>query len=222
MRLAAVDHVQVQAAQHLGRPRGAEVTGVERADVRAQERLELVHGDPLAGTGIAGVVEAGRAVGVGDLVVGQPAELRGGAERVRARLGAPGRGRDCGGAGRGVAGVAVGCRCVVAGRRRRPTRCSRTRSLRPSTAADVAGDARPAATPTSSARRRSCHRRAARTVTARWRTRSGRSTAGPWNGITRPFRGGCADGQTIAAQLAADGGESRLASVRTGPRTRPG
>ena len=133
VRLAAVDRVQVQAPDHLRRPRGAEVAGVERADVRAQERLELVDGDPLAGTGIAGVVETGRAVGVGDLVVGQPAELRGGAGRVSARLRAAGRGRDRGRAGGGVPVAAVVSRAGAsdgAG----PSRCSRTRSLRPSTA----------------------------------------------------------------------------------------
>ena len=105
-RLTAVDPEHVQAPHHPGGPRGAEVARVEGADVRAQERLELVDGDPLAGTGIAGGVEAGRAVRVGDLVVGQPAELGGGAGGVGARLRAARRGRDRGGARRGVAGAA--------------------------------------------------------------------------------------------------------------------
>ena len=80
----------VHAAEHRGGLRRAEVAGVERLEVGRRKRLELVDRDVLAGAGVAGAVEAEDAVGVGDLVVGQAAELLGrgcrvGAGRGRAR-----------------------------------------------------------------------------------------------------------------------------------------
>jgi hypothetical protein len=88
-RLAAVDLDHVQPSDHRQRLRGAEIAAVERLDVRAQERLELVDVDRLAGAEIADVVQAEGAVRVGDLIVGQAAEaLRGGRRRRARRRGA--------------------------------------------------------------------------------------------------------------------------------------
>ena len=81
-RLAAVDRDHVQPLEHARGRGSAEVARVERLDVRAQERLELVDGDVLARTEVAAAVEPEGAVRVGDLIVGQPTELvgrRGGA-----------------------------------------------------------------------------------------------------------------------------------------------
>jgi hypothetical protein len=79
--LAAIDRDHAQPIEHGGRLARPEIAGIERADVRAQKRLKLVQGDVLARAEIAAVVEAERAVRLGDLIVGQPAEclsVRGG------------------------------------------------------------------------------------------------------------------------------------------------
>ena len=82
---ASVHVDRVEAAEHRRSAGRAEVARVEGLEIARRERLQLVDGDVLARAGVAGAVEAEDAVRVGDLVVGQAAEVLGGRGRVGAR-----------------------------------------------------------------------------------------------------------------------------------------
>ena len=75
--------IGVEAGGHGRCGRRPEVARVKGVDVAGVERLQLEHRDVLARADVVRAVEAERAVGVCDLVVGQAAELR------RRVLGAP-------------------------------------------------------------------------------------------------------------------------------------